>query len=138
VNTKLLYSRPVLTAVGALLVIFITYGVTVWKVAGDDRGVFGDMYGGLNALFSGAALLGVVVAILLQREELQLQRQEPSETRAELAKSAAAQEELTRLQFAAMHAETLALAISVLEADNVVSARRKLLRMPPEIDMGRA
>lgn len=65
---------------------------------GADRGTFGDMFGAVNALFSGLALAGVIYAILLQRQELSLQRrdlflqrQELELTRQELAKAADAQ-----------------------------------------------
>jgi hypothetical protein len=34
----------------------------------QDRGTFGDMFGGINALFSGFAFAGVVFAIFLQKE----------------------------------------------------------------------
>lgn len=34
------------------------------------RGQFGDLYGSINALFSGWAFVGVIVAILLQKQEL--------------------------------------------------------------------
>lgn len=47
------------------------------------RGTFGDMFGAINALFSGLALAGIIITILLQRKELQLQREELSETREE-------------------------------------------------------
>ena len=40
------------------------------------RGLFGDSFGGVNALFSGLAFLGIIIAIILQRQELRLQRQE--------------------------------------------------------------
>lgn len=49
-----------------------------------EAGTFGDMFGSLNALFSGLAFIGVIVAILLQKSELELQRQELEETRGEL------------------------------------------------------
>jgi Putative phage abortive infection protein len=49
------------------------------------RGTFGDMFGGLNALFSGFAFVGLIYAILLQRQDLSLQRQELRATRKELA-----------------------------------------------------
>ena len=49
-----------------------------------SAGEFGDMFGSVNALFSGLALLGVVVAILMQRSELRLQREELEQTRMEL------------------------------------------------------
>ena len=48
-------------------------------------GEFGDMFGAVNALFSGLAFAGVILAILLQRQELKLQREE-------LARSSKAQE----------------------------------------------
>ena len=58
----------------------------------EVRGTIGDMFGAVNALFSGFAFLGVIYAILLQRTELALQREELSLTRGELKKAADAQE----------------------------------------------
>jgi hypothetical protein len=64
--------------------------VIVWVLGGlfaserESPGAFGDMFGAVNALFSGLAFAGVVYAILLQRNELELQRQELSDTRTEL------------------------------------------------------
>jgi|GEM_PF-2132614 len=40
------------------------------------RGLFGDSFGAINALFSGLALGGVIIAIMMQRTELKLQREE--------------------------------------------------------------
>ncbi|WP_299156971.1 hypothetical protein [uncultured Christiangramia sp.] len=64
----------------------INYIFTDWSVSGT----FGDTFGALNALFSGLALTGVIVTILIQRSELknqrielQLQRSEMQETRKE-------------------------------------------------------
>ena len=57
-----------------------------------DRGTFGDMFGSVNAFFSGAALAGVIYTIALQRRELQLQRHELQLTRQELRRSAETQE----------------------------------------------
>jgi hypothetical protein len=37
-----------------------------------SRGQFGDIFGSVNALFSGLALTGVIIALLLQREENRL------------------------------------------------------------------
>lgn len=50
----------------------------------EDRGTFGDMFGSINALFSGLAFAGVIYAIFLQRKELFLQRKELEQTRDEL------------------------------------------------------
>jgi hypothetical protein len=48
-----------------------------------DRGTLGDMFGTVNALFSGLAFAGIIFTILLQRKELGYQRKELRETRAE-------------------------------------------------------
>lgn len=50
----------------------------------DERGTFGDMFGAANALFSALALVGVIIAILMQREELEYQRNELEMTRGEI------------------------------------------------------
>ena len=58
----------------------------------NERAVFGDMYGAFEALFSGLAFVGVLVAIFMQRDELSLQRQELALTRKELHMAGEAQE----------------------------------------------
>jgi hypothetical protein len=70
-----------------------TYGGT-----GSEQGIFGDRFGAINALFSGLAFAGLIVAIVLQRRELELQRRELRETRAEF-----------RQQRQQMEAQTLSL-----------------------------
>ena len=40
------------------------------------KGILGDMFGPVNALFSGLALAGIIWAIVLQKRELKYQRQE--------------------------------------------------------------
>lgn len=42
----------------------------------EDRGVVGDTFGSVNALFSGLALASVILAIILQRREVSFQIQE--------------------------------------------------------------
>lgn len=49
----------------------------------DERGTLGDMFGSINALFSGLALAGIIFSILLQQIELGYQREELKETRKE-------------------------------------------------------
>ncbi|MEM7602430.1 MAG: hypothetical protein AAF357_13555 [Verrucomicrobiota bacterium] len=79
--------KPLLILGGAALVLSFLFGLIVvcsirsW----EQRGQFGDMFGGLNALFSGLAFAGVVYAILLQRKELALQREEMRRSWKELA-----------------------------------------------------
>ena len=57
------------------------------------RGQFGDLFGVVNALFSGLAFAGLIYTVMLQREELALQREELHLTREELRRSATAQEQ---------------------------------------------
>ncbi|WP_131811097.1 hypothetical protein [Aequorivita soesokkakensis] len=49
----------------------------------ESRGLFGDKFGAVNALFSALAFAGIIFTIFLQRKELKLQRQELVETRSE-------------------------------------------------------
>ncbi len=47
------------------------FGVILWLALphAADRGLFGDMFGAMSALFSGLAFAGIVYTILLQRAE---------------------------------------------------------------------
>lgn len=71
----------------AALIVIVT---GLWLLSGwalysrQDRGTFGDMFGAVNALFSGLAFATLIYTIFLQRKELSLQRQELSLTRNEL------------------------------------------------------
>ena len=78
-------------ALGCLILAIWLFWVLVWVLVGDSTaaGQFGNMFGAINALFSGFALAGVIVAILMQREELKLQREE-------LARSSEGKEEQAR------------------------------------------
>lgn len=51
---------------------------------GENRGTFGDMFGAVNALFTGLAFAGIIMTIRLQMKELKLQRMELKDTRGEL------------------------------------------------------
>ena len=75
-------------AYGAFIFSFALPNDTVLEV--DSTALIGDSFGLLNTLFSGLAFAGVIITILLQREELKLQREE-------LAKSSIAQQRSARL-----------------------------------------
>ncbi|WP_300485829.1 hypothetical protein [Flavobacterium sp.] len=80
-----------LIALGIIGSLIFTY----WLMSGkskDELEAFNNMFGGLNTLFSGLALAGIILTILLQKNELTLQRQELVETREELRRTAEAQE----------------------------------------------
>lgn len=66
----------------AAVIVFSTWAANYYLLVDNpERGTFGDMFGGLNALFSGCAFVGVIVAVLMQSAELRLQREELAETR---------------------------------------------------------
>jgi hypothetical protein len=82
-------------AIAAVIVLQVLYGVLVFLLGPDmeARGQFGDVFGGINAFFTGLAFAGLIYTILLQRRELELQREELRLTRGELHTSAKAQQE---------------------------------------------
>ena len=63
---------------GLYIFILLNYFCT-WQ----ERGVFGDAWGGLNSLFSGLGLFGVAVALALQKRELAGQERELAAAREE-------------------------------------------------------
>lgn len=79
-----------------LLWLIAWYLITLGFTDLAQRGQFGDMFGAVNSLFTGLAFAGIILTILLQREELVLQRQELGLTRDQLARSAEAQEKSER------------------------------------------
>lgn len=87
---------------------FISFGFCLiyflavkWLIGSrEHEGLFGDMFGGINALFSGLALIGAIYAVLMQREELELQREEMKRSNTHLAN----QTEALRAQLEAMDA----------------------------------
>jgi hypothetical protein len=50
----------------------------------DGPGIFGDMFGAINTLFSGFAFIGIIYAIYLQQEQLKTQQEELKLTREEV------------------------------------------------------
>jgi hypothetical protein len=98
--------------IAAVIGILIVAVVSVILILPDwpTRGQFGDIFGSVNALFSGLAFAGLYWALhlqqeqlllqqnqlSLQREELKLQREEMAASRAELANQVKAQQALFR------------------------------------------
>jgi len=66
----------------------IIFGLDNWS----DRGTFGDLFGAVNALFSGLAFAGLIYTIVLQKQDLELQRKEIALNRTELKKTSKAQQ----------------------------------------------
>ncbi len=78
-------NKKIWTIVGISLVVVLTFWFANYfiLVNNDNRGTYGDMYGAVNALFSGLAFAGIIFTIILQSNELKLQREELQETRKE-------------------------------------------------------
>ena len=80
-NRKLLIG----SIIGAItiIVLWVVSAIIILYIFPDsqDHGTFGDLFGAINALFSGLAFLGVIIAIILQKKELEEQRKEIRESR---------------------------------------------------------
>lgn len=86
----------------SLLIKLIVLVILIWIVSTvviifsldnwSDRGTFGDLFGAVNALFSGLAFAGLIYTIYLQKQDLKMQRKEIELNRNELKKAAKAQQ----------------------------------------------
>ena len=72
-----------IAAIVVVLVWALTFLLFFIEDSGE-RGQFGDMFGAVNALFSGLAFAGLIITLILQKTELGLQRDELEQTREEL------------------------------------------------------
>ncbi len=92
---KVILTHWLFVAVSLPSIIFLFwfhYPKIVWYLQGRspvteyaEIGVFGDMYGALNTLFSGLAFSAVVVTLLLQKRQLAVSQLELKMTRDEMA-----------------------------------------------------
>lgn len=80
---------PLMLIFGLIVLAWVfTIPIAQWVTGLSDYsklGPFGDVFGTLNALFSGLAFAGLFYTITLQRQELSLQRKELRDTREVLA-----------------------------------------------------
>ena len=70
--------QAILLIVAGIFLVWLSvgFGLPTWLLDEPaERGLFGDQFGTANALFSGFALAGVVLALLLQHRALTLQHQ---------------------------------------------------------------
>lgn len=72
---------------GTSAILILTY-LEDW----NSRGTFGDLFGAVNALFSGLAFAGLLYTINLSKKDLEIQRQEIEINRKELIKSRKSQQ----------------------------------------------
>ena len=92
--------KPIIILISVCVGIWLLslIGLTFFFGTPKDPGVFGDMFGAVNVLFSGLALAFVIYAVFLQLEELEIQREELKNSRRELA----AQNEIISAQLKSM------------------------------------
>lgn len=79
----------------AVAVLWVLNLVVVYCL--PERGTFGDMFGAVNALFTGLAFAAVIYAILIQRHEVGLLKEELNRSKEIMEK----QQELANVQIAA-------------------------------------
>ena len=76
---------PVLVFVGVIILYAMFWWIVDSSITDAQlRGVFGDKFGAVNALFSGLAFAGLIITLFLQKSELALQREELQLTREEM------------------------------------------------------
>jgi hypothetical protein len=92
----------------------------------EERGQFGDMFGVVNATFSGLAFAGAIYAVLLQQEALALQREELKATREELKNSIAEQKRQAEAMAKSTQLDTVNFLLSYYKAtrgDHTISGK---------------
>lgn len=80
-NKKYIWLLTGLISVVVVLVVVYSFVVFYKWMPIDNFGVFGDSFGALTALFSGLAFVGLIITIIMQGDELKLQRKELRLTR---------------------------------------------------------
>lgn len=70
-------------AIGVVIFWSATFLLYCFIKCPNDRGTFGDMFGAVNALFSGFAFAGVILTLIMQHNELKFQREEIEEKKFE-------------------------------------------------------
>src|SRR5687768_2418352 len=80
------YKRLGWRAGQSILLVWLIYWILAkffFKDLGES-GTFGDTFGAINALFTGFAFAGLIITIIMQRDQLELQRKELKLQRKEL------------------------------------------------------
>lgn len=95
------FDAQIILSVAGVVGLFVLYPLLTKLNIGNwsGPGEFGDLYGGLNTLFSGIAIALLIGTLVLQRKELRLQREEIAANRLELASQAKSlQDQATTLE----------------------------------------
>ena len=104
---------------GGAIALVVALWIGCWLLTRmwEDRGVFGDSFGAVNALFSGLAFAALVYTLQLQREDLELQRDELRQSREQLGAQAEAQRAQARVGVAQVKAVALRAAFDLAELE---------------------
>lgn len=121
----------------ALGLLYLTWPIS--ELSLNKSGLFGDSFGALTSLFSGLAFVGLIITIVLQKEELGYQRLELRENRKEFAKSTEVQKVNAQLGALIALLDELNSQISYSEANiaNISSSSISGLRVKKEIVLKR-
>lgn len=130
-NSESEYKFPwVLIIIGFIIYLagFVTYGYFMWLLnTHQDAGLFGDMFGAINAFVSGLAFFGVILAIILQKRELELQRREIQQNREELSRQSSAQEKWHEALVNSTYSQAFKSAVDILQREEVRISRGILM-----------
>lgn len=82
---KIQTQKVIWTSVIVVIALWTVSAATIAILFDDwgERGTFGDMFGCINALFSGLAFSGLIVTLIFQHEDLKNQRQDLKDQRIE-------------------------------------------------------
>lgn len=91
----------ILKFIAAILVVILIQSSIIYCIYlkfndWSASGAFGDTFGATNSLFSGLALAGLIYTVILQTEELKIQREELKLTRDQVTEQAEAQKKQAR------------------------------------------
>jgi hypothetical protein len=85
---KYLTKKRIIIGIVIVFLVWASSGIYLYtNFDTSDRSSIGDMFGAINALFSGVALFGIILSIFLQQNSLELQQEEIKLTRDEFKHS---------------------------------------------------
>jgi hypothetical protein len=122
--------RLTVLMVGAFITITVFWIVSYWAISTyfgrpSNPSDVGQLFGAIGSLFSGWAFCGVLWAILLQRNAIEIQREDLKATIAEMKQSRLVQEE---------SAENLRAQVEAMRLQSRVQALNTLINVPLQVD----
>lgn len=98
-NKKIIVMIVLVVSLGVMFFSFVLPWILIGSYGFDysKYGVYGDLFGCFNSLMSALAFGGLIYTIVLQRKDLELQREDFRQTREELGLQARAQKEQAQL-----------------------------------------